>query len=97
MILECDSSNVLDIMKGSEENIQIIQTLVLVIKQLLRRHWLVRFYKIFREANGVADYMAKWAHSIPRGYHFVEQPSVEMLQLLNHDRNEGTKPQMRIV
>lgn len=56
-----------------------------LVNQLLHKDWTIRAYRIYREANRVADNLAKLGHSLSFGLHTFNSPPHECTTLLWHD------------
>ncbi|CAN0922083.1 Putative ribonuclease H protein At1g65750 [Linum grandiflorum] len=60
-------------------------TLVLKFQRLLLRNWVVRLRHVYKEANNVADYLAKLGHSIALGSHEISLPNRKLSRWLQFD------------
>lgn len=97
VVIEWDNTTVVDYILGDNHNIHVQGPLVQLVKQILNRNWHVQVSKIWREGNGVADFLAKKAHQFDRGIHYFEQPHVDVIHLLDFDRNGGIRSRFCIM
>lgn len=60
----------------------------------LKRNWEVKFHHVYREANRVADSLAKASLALPRGYHKLLEPPEGIGKLLEEDNRGWTTPRI---
>ena len=62
-----------------------ISMLVGDIKRLRDQQWMTEIRHVPREANQVADWLAKQAMDAPTGFHDIDCPSNQLCKLLQQD------------
>lgn len=82
MVVESDSLSAVNAIINQTEEISSAWPLIRGIRMLLQKDWEVSVQHIYREANSVADRMAKYAKSLERGWHAFDQPPEILRQVL---------------
>lgn len=85
VVIETDSAQVFQILSNPDSPHSIHDVLAHRCKSFLRRPWVVRVSKIFREANFAADRLANWAITQPVGFHLLPRPPEFLARILEAD------------
>ncbi|KAL4317972.1 hypothetical protein GQ457_18G007610 [Hibiscus cannabinus] len=83
--LECDSRQVVDILKCDSLDL-IDSDVVTLVHELLRRQWEVRIRHVRREANSVADKLVKLMRGQPRSETLYVDPPAEVSEAFLQDQ-----------
>ncbi|KAF7820561.1 ribonuclease H [Senna tora] len=88
IIIECDSKKaVKDAMSRSNSN-RIEHPVLCQIRDLLAKDWEVQIKLIDRAANRCADLLAKESLSRPRGFYLINNPSMNLCNLISSEAGE---------
>lgn len=85
IILESDSTEVLALIKVHVNLEHQDHRIILELKRILERDWMVKVRHVFREINQAAGYLAKWGFSVMPGFHAIRQVPHELGNILTKD------------
>lgn len=92
VVLESDSTEAIDIVlgvcAGNAEDRAVIQE----CREIISREWKIEIRHISREANKIADWIAKWAARRRVGTFELKNPPQELMELLIKDGREASLP-----
>ncbi|KAH9750277.1 putative ribonuclease H protein [Citrus sinensis] len=83
--VEVDSKSVTQILENPTTPVNEHHSLILAIRELLSRDWIVGVNHIYREANIAADFLASFSLSFPLGLHFLTKAPPSLQCILNND------------
>ncbi|KAL9457054.1 hypothetical protein AB3S75_006148 [Citrus x aurantiifolia] len=83
--VEVDSKSVTQILENPTTPVNEHHSLILAIRELLSRDWIVRVNHIYREANIVADFLASFSLSFPLGLQLLTDAPTSLQSILNND------------
>ncbi|EEF45615.1 hypothetical protein RCOM_1724280 [Ricinus communis] len=89
VLMEVDNQLVVDVLSEKVAPSRQYLSLHSEIVKMLGWNWIVRINHSFREANRCADCLANTGHSFALGYHVLQAPPDQVVQLLFQD-NVGT-------
>uniref|UniRef100_A0A2C9V942 Uncharacterized protein n=1 Tax=Manihot esculenta TaxID=3983 RepID=A0A2C9V942_MANES len=85
LVVDCDNARLVKLLKTVNE-VAITSSLLARIKELLNRDWIVKFQYVFREANLVADSVAKMSNPNHRGVRLLDNCPPVLRPILEEDR-----------
>ena len=71
-VAEVDSQYIFQVISSTRSVPNAHLSLINAIKELMNRDWQITIRHIYREANFVADFMAKFAGSLPLDFHVFD-------------------------
>ncbi|XVE83745.1 hypothetical protein DITRI_Ditri16bG0111000 [Diplodiscus trichospermus] len=84
--VEIDNEVIWKALSDKGSNQCVLSSLGHDVKELFSREWEVELKQVCREANSVADKLAKQATSWPLGLHILHDPPDDIIQLINKDK-----------
>uniref|UniRef100_A0A199UBV5 Uncharacterized protein n=1 Tax=Manihot esculenta TaxID=3983 RepID=A0A199UBV5_MANES len=85
LVVDCDNARLVKLLKIVNE-VAVTSSLLARIKELLNRDWIVKFQHVFREANLVADSVAKMSNPNHRGVRLLDNCPPVLRPILEVDR-----------
>ncbi|KAJ1424080.1 Ribonuclease H-like superfamily [Sesbania bispinosa] len=86
LVCECDALEVVEVLNGiTNVDFHPLARVVLQVKNLLCREWVVTILHIYRDANSVADSLAKLGARNGWPWHYWESPPAVVRDLLSMD------------
>ncbi|CAI9094305.1 OLC1v1030022C1 [Oldenlandia corymbosa var. corymbosa] len=85
IIAEVDIASVVKMVEGTKEIVEVHKSLVLAIRELMRRDWNIVLDHVHQERNFAADSLASLAMSCPGGFSWLEEPPICVKTWLQHD------------
>lgn len=84
-MVETDSQQVVDLIYSQVNGNEQLSGLVEACQELMQREWYVMVVHIYREANAVADWIARWGLNQPLGRSGIEVPPDVLYNLIMLD------------
>ncbi|KAL9419862.1 hypothetical protein AB3S75_037595 [Citrus x aurantiifolia] len=85
IMVEVDSKAITQILENSTTPVNEHHSLILAIRELLSRDWVVKVNHIYREANIVTDFLASFSLSFPLGLQLLTVAPPNLQRILNND------------
>jgi ribonuclease HI len=85
VMFESDSATIVDLIVKECPPNHPYSSIITRIDRLKMQDWEVSFHRIYRQANQIANWLAKHALTIPTGTHILNNPLPGCFNLLWHD------------
>ncbi|CAA0829347.1 Polynucleotidyl transferase- ribonuclease H-like superfamily protein [Striga hermonthica] len=97
VLMEVDNSSVVAMVSGTEVNLDLHETIIQAIRELLKKEWYVRLAHIYREGNFSADKLASLAAGVSVGFHRLMDPLPKLGHWLNYDLLGVARPRRVLI
>ncbi|KAL9426013.1 hypothetical protein AB3S75_032894 [Citrus x aurantiifolia] len=97
ILVEVDSKAVTQILENPTTPVNEHHSLILAIRELLSRDWVVKVNHIYREANIAVDFLASFSLSFPLGVQLLTVAPLNLQSILNNDMSGVTHSRLVVL